>query len=87
MRDMKKRRIALLGWALVLAVALIGLTLGCEMNVPSSSGDTVKNGQAGTTLTASKTATGFWEKVITYDWTIEKKKPNSAVMENPSFTP
>jgi hypothetical protein len=43
------------------------------MNVPSSSGDTVKNGQAGTTLTASKTATGFWEKVITYDWTIEKK--------------
>ncbi len=29
-------------------------------------------GQNGTTLKTSKTATGFWEKEITYDWTIGK---------------
>lgn len=29
-------------------------------------------GQAGTTLSAEKTATGFWDKQITYDWTIDK---------------
>lgn len=31
-----------------------------------------QQGQAGTTLSAEKTATGFWEKTITYDWTISK---------------
>lgn len=29
-------------------------------------------GQAGKTLTASKTATGFWEKTTKYDWTLAK---------------
>jgi hypothetical protein len=30
------------------------------------------SGQAGTTLSAEKTATGFWERTIEYDWTLEK---------------
>lgn len=29
-------------------------------------------GQAGTTLTAYKTASGYWNKYLTYDWTISK---------------
>lgn len=32
----------------------------------------LSGGQSGTTLIASKTATGFWEREITYDWTIDK---------------
>lgn len=35
--------------------------------------------QAGTTLIASKTATGFWEKEITYDWTIDKTVEPTAI--------
>jgi hypothetical protein len=49
---------------------LLALAGGClqEAQVPR-----VKDGQAGTTLSAEKTAEGFWKRVITYDWTIEKK--------------
>jgi len=36
------------------------------------SGSALAQGQAGTTLTAEKSAEGFWEKYIEYDWTIEK---------------
>lgn len=32
----------------------------------------IQSGQAGTTLSADKTATGFWEKRIEYDWTVVK---------------
>lgn len=61
-------------WFVVAAVT-VGIFLvllgGCtpqESRVPS-----MKQGQAGTTLKASKSAEGFWEKTITYDWTIKKE--------------
>lgn len=39
----------------------------------------MKGGQAGTTLDAEKTATGFWEEEITYDWTIDKTVDPEAI--------
>ena len=59
---------------------LLALVGGCfqETRVPS-----VKGGQAGTTLSASKTATGFWEKVITYNWALKK---TATVNEDGSIT-
>lgn len=77
---MKKRKIALLGWVLVaLALVVLAFAAGCDLSSPSRgqtalrAKPTSSPGQAGTTLTASKTATGFWEKVITYDWEIKKE--------------
>ncbi|WP_438318692.1 hypothetical protein ACP6EK_04875 [Candidatus Caldatribacterium sp. SIUC1] len=68
---------------LVIAVVvgvLLALVGGCfqEARVPSVKGGQGQGGggggqgQSGTTLLASKTATGFWEKVITYNWTLTK---------------
>lgn len=45
---------------------------GCFQAQAPIVGQEAKEGQAGTTLTASKTAEDFWEKVITYDWDIKK---------------
>lgn len=39
-------------------------------------------GQAGTTLSANKTATGFWEKKITYNWTVDKSVKEIRVYNN-----
>ncbi|MEL7561747.1 hypothetical protein [Dehalogenimonas sp. 4OHTPN] len=36
-------------------------------------------GQSGTTLSASKTATGFWEQTWTYDWTVTKSVSPEAI--------
>ncbi|OPY31735.1 MAG: hypothetical protein A4E32_01337 [Methanomassiliicoccales archaeon PtaU1.Bin124] len=37
----------------------------------------------GTTLSAEKTATGYWEQSVEYDWTISKTvEPTSALVEN-----
>lgn len=36
-------------------------------------------GQSGTTLIASKTATGFWERTIKYDWTIVKEADPTSI--------
>ncbi|NSW75855.1 MAG: hypothetical protein HPY68_03610 [Candidatus Atribacteria bacterium] len=71
---MKKRKITSLWWVFALALVFLVSAMGCQTNAPSGTGSAVtKEGQAGTTLSASKTATGFWEKVITYDWTIKKE--------------
>jgi len=77
---MKKRKIALLGWVLVaLALVVLAFAAGCDLSSPSRGQTALRAepasspGQAGTTLLAEKTAEGFWEKVITYDWTIEKE--------------
>jgi hypothetical protein len=46
------------------------LALGALVALPAS--QAYAQGQAGTTLSASKTATGFWEHRVEYDWSIEK---------------
>lgn len=51
----------------ILIIAVFIMLLVPKSNVVGDPGS-----QAGTTLSASKTATGFWVKTITYDWTIEK---------------
>lgn len=43
-------------------------------------------GQSGTTLSASKTATGFWERRIDYDWTISKSVNPTSVEVKPGET-
>ena len=53
---------------LILAVALLGISAAVHaQGVP-----TLQDGQAGTTLTVTKTAAGFYERRITYIWTIDK---------------
>jgi hypothetical protein len=68
--------------ALFLMVAIVGLIswvqpAGAQEVTTDTESDasleaTASGGQAGTTLSAEKTAQGFREKTITYDWTVEK---------------
>lgn len=53
--------------SLILLVSNVVLTQ--DFSVQGGQND---NGQNGTTLSATKTADGFWEKNIEYDWTIVK---------------
>lgn len=64
----KKGSLALIG-VMVLTIASIFVAVVGAGAVKQPS---VKESQAGTTLTASKTATGFFEKIIEYDWTVVK---------------
>lgn len=57
---MKKKLLWLIG--LMMVLSMLGATI-----LPAAA-----QGQSGTTLSASKTATGFWERRIEYDWTIAK---------------
>ncbi len=67
----KKLLVLLVVGALLLAVVPLGVQA---------------EGQAGTTLSASKTATGFWEQYIEYDWTVEKSVSPESVTVKPGET-
>jgi hypothetical protein len=48
-------------------VLILGLLVAvCMMMAPAMAGPSI------TSIEASKTATPFWENVITYDWSVEK---------------
>jgi len=64
-------------WRRIIAIGIVALLLAAlpaaavqGQGRPDNPGGGGGEGQAGTTLEATKTATGFWE--ITYDWTVEK---------------
>ncbi|MGQ9623343.1 MAG: hypothetical protein ACUVTO_07955 [Candidatus Caldatribacteriaceae bacterium] len=65
-----KRKFWFVFLLVVAGMVSLFLASGCFDAQAPSTGQAMKDGQAGTTLTAEKTATGFWE--IRYDWTLEK---------------
>jgi hypothetical protein len=59
---MKAHKVYAIGAAVLIVLALVASQV-----LP-----VLANGQAGTTLSAYKTADGFWKRIITYDWSLEK---------------
>lgn len=58
------------------------LLASCDKTGASEALETLTGGQAGTTLSATKTAKGFLERRKVYDWTLEKKAyPDSFTLE------
>lgn len=57
-----KVNLAKLGLVALVVVAIATISLGLAL----------AEGQAGTTLSAEKTASGYWNKYLIYDWTISK---------------
>jgi len=54
-----------------ITVFAVGVSLVLGM-IATGVAPALADGQAGTTLSAEKTASGFWERYIVYDWTLEK---------------
>lgn len=67
--------------ALVTALAIF-MSLMWAFPAPAEDVSTAENGQSGTTLTAEKTATGFWEQEISYDWSIQKSANPTSIEIN-----
>jgi hypothetical protein len=61
----------------VFVLSLIGVIVGGSLTVSGKGGNS--GGQSGTTLTAYKTASGFFEHHITYDWTLTKTASASSL--------
>lgn len=55
-----------------LEAVVSGWTGGREMAPPRANPVDNNDNQAGTSIKADKTAEGFWTRVITYDWSVEK---------------
>ncbi len=60
--------------AIQAGIAVVALTMLAQPIVANA------EGQNGTTLSATKTATGFWEQRIDYDWTVNKTASPDAVI-------
>lgn len=61
-------------------VRTLGPIIGIVACAPESTVETASTlSAAGTGIDASKTATGFWERRITYDWTLDKSVTPTSV--------
>ncbi|PVV85115.1 hypothetical protein [Dehalogenimonas alkenigignens] len=72
MKALKRFLIPAIAAVLAMSVAIPALAKPITMANESQ-------GQSGTTLSASKTATGFWEQTWTYDWTVTKSVSPDAI--------
>lgn len=70
----KQRIMALVAIAISLVVVTSATVLGSGLAKPGSFGGgiTTSGGKSGTTLNATVTATGLWEQVQEYDWSVIK---------------
>lgn len=66
----------------LLAALTMFMSLMWAFPAPAEDVSAAKNGQSGTTLTAAKTATGFWEQEISYDWSIQKSANPTSIEIN-----
>lgn len=62
----------------VVVLSLMGVIIGGSLAVSNGKGGS-SGGQSGTTLTVYKTATGFFEHHIVYDWTLSKTASASSL--------